>query len=167
MRQRTPPIMTLNGGQRRKEGNTLRRFPIRPAPAGDGARPDRRDGAFEVVHRDSRACQIHISSWRAVSSSSTMLGCPGRDHRLVEPGREGLVLIASFLKLRKPPPGARSSTCRSQTRTSRFPCWKPGSSLCRNRMLGGPIQPRFTSHAVTSADAALIASLTSWRVAVG
>ena len=75
--------------------------------------------------------------------------------------------IASFLKLRKPPPGARSSTCRSQTRTSRFPCWKPGRSLCRNRMLGGPIQPRFTSHAATIADAALIASLTSWRVAVG
>lgn len=75
--------------------------------------------------------------------------------------------IASFLKLRKPPPGARSSTCRSQTRTSRFPCWKPGRSLCRNRMLGGPIQPRFTSHAVTIAAAALIASLTSWRVAVG
>ena len=75
--------------------------------------------------------------------------------------------IASFLKLRKPLPGARLSTCRSQTRTSRFPCWKPGRSLCRNRMLGGPIQPRFTSHAVTIADAALIASLTSWRVAVG
>ncbi len=33
------------------------------------------DEAFDVMHGSSFACQIHISSWRAVSSSSMMLGC--------------------------------------------------------------------------------------------
>ena len=31
--------------------------------------------AFDVTQRGAFACRVHISSWRAVSSSSTMLGC--------------------------------------------------------------------------------------------
>ena len=33
------------------------------------------DVAFDVRQRGAFACRVHISSWRAVSSSSTMLGC--------------------------------------------------------------------------------------------
>lgn len=75
--------------------------------------------------------------------------------------------IASFLKLRQPP--SRDPFVNVQIAEEGTLHFMPeaGCHLCRNHMLGGPVQPRFTSHAVTIADAALIASLTSCKVAVG